>query len=156
MQKTLTLPIKLISVNSMYYGNRRQGKTQEAKDWFYTVFHELGAKQNAESLAELRDLFDCRKHFYSVEIRSTVPKQLFFNKEGSISSRTIDLSNCEKALIDAIFLRKYYGPKHPYECFNLNTDDKYIASLLSKKQPGETWSVEVQISIEDLSQIRRP
>ena len=149
MKREFNLDIKPFSINAMYYGDGRT-KTQAARDWSYQIFHRLSQEAIAKSLAELRSYFETDKHSYQVDFVVTYPKDKFYTKKGSISARTMDLSNWEKPLIDLIFLPKYFDKEPPYGCKNLNIDDKYITKLSSSKGIGETTNILVKICILEM------
>lgn len=144
MKQKISLPIKAMSINSFYYGNKNHGKTAEAREWTEIVCQELSKKENKEKLKLLREHFDHNKHVYKLILQFKTPK--FRTKDGKISVQSLDLSNIEKHLIDILFIPKFYGSGH-YECENLNIDDKYIVALYSSKEHSSDYSVDITIKI---------
>jgi hypothetical protein len=139
MRKKFVLPIKGLSINSTYYGDKRHGFTPEAQNWFSTVLHLLGKSENAAGLKQLRDAFNPLKHAYAFQIKAFIPKNIYYTKEGKLSRRAFDISNFEKALLDVFCLDKYQ--------INLLTDDCVVRSCHSIKLPADDWSIEVTIRI---------
>jgi hypothetical protein len=133
------------SINSLYYGNRKLGKTAEAREWSAQINWQLA--KYAKEFMELRQSFDASKHGFKVTLIFTYMN--FYNKEGKISSKVHDLSNVEKPLIDLLFLKANHG-QAPYKAPNLAVDDKYICDLISSKRPGLQDSIEVCIELQDL------
>lgn len=148
MKAIITLPLKTFSVNQMYYGNR-QIKTVAAKEWSYTVFHELSKKHNQEELLKLREYFDPSKHVYVLNMTAYYPKEILFTKKGYISGRAHDITNWEKPLVDLIFHPKYFDISTPYGCKNLNIDDKFVTDCYSKKRPSldDNYSIKITLRI---------
>lgn len=130
----------------MYYNNRAV-KTTEARQWSCSIFDILAQPANQEKFARLRDFFDKNKHGISIELIAYYPESIFYTKKGTISSRTFDISNWEKPLIDLIFLPKYMDQPVPYGCPNLNADDKYIIDMRSSKKPAESHQIYIKIQI---------
>lgn len=138
---------KPYSINQLYYGNRRHGKTREAQDWSLDVLYQLSQEQNKQILEQLRNSFNAKEHGFSVTLEFGVPEYEYYTKQGTISSKTVDLSNCEKAIIDLIFLPKHYGEFSNGKAPNLNTDDKYIIELSSKKVPAKESYIKALIKL---------
>lgn len=147
VKKVLNLPLKTVSVNSTHFANKSHGLRPEAKEWLYAVFYNLSLPGAKEALADLRAAFDPAVHGYSVDIRVGAPKDVLYNKAGGLSSRMHDLSNIEKPLIDALFLPKFFGTNVPYECENLNVDDKYLVRLSSEKVVASNFYLEITIGL---------
>jgi hypothetical protein len=147
MRKTFNLPIKGLSINSTYYGDRKHGMTAEAKEWFHTVFHVLSKPDNVKALSDLRTAFQPKKHAYFFQIKSTIPKEIYYTKDGKLSRRAFDITNVEKSIVDAFCLEKYAQKPYPYGCQNLQTDDCVVKGVLSVKVPGDAWNIQVTIRI---------
>lgn len=149
MQRTLTLHIEPLSVNSTYYGNRGHGKTASSKQWFCDVFSQLALPSNNLALRDLREFFKSKEHAYCISLIFEMPRSRLYTKTGELSSKVTDLTNIEKSLVDAIFLPKYFGPSVPYECENLNIDDRYLWELHSSKRPSAdgSWHVRIEVRI---------
>lgn len=148
MELKLRLHVAPISVNSMYYGERRHGKRPEAINWSEQVLYSL-RNYETEFLA-INKLFNPKKHSYSITLIMNVPRDIFYTKAGEMSSRVIDLSNFEKPTIDLLMLKKFYGTNYPKQAINLNTDDRYLRKLISEKVPADEWSIDVIIRMEHL------
>lgn len=135
----------------MYCGSRNF-KTSAAVEWTYETFNQLNQDDILAKFEKLRSKFDPIKHAYQVSFLWNYPASKFYTKKGDISSRTMDLSNIEKGLIDLIFLSKYFDKPNPQGCQNLNIDDRYINRLVSEKRASEDGSqfVDVEIKIVDL------
>jgi hypothetical protein len=147
-----------LSINSTY-GTRQGGrfKTNKAQDWTCSVFHLLDTEEYKAQFKQLREHFDPTKHAYKVDLVANYPAQLYFNKQGLVSSKTIDQSNWEKSIIDCFFLPKFFGAQSPAGCDNLNMDDRFITDLSSCKRPSdEGHSLVVTITVVDLLRSQRP
>lgn len=148
MELKLRLHVAPISVNSMYYGDRRNGKTPGALRWSEEVLYSM-RKHEAEFEA-ISALFDPKKHCYTIQLTMNVPRDVFYTKTGEMSSRVIDLSNFEKPTVDLLMLKKFYGRNYPKQAINLNTDDRYLRRLISEKVPSDAWYIDVVIRLEKL------
>lgn len=135
-----------LSINQVYYGNRAHGWTAEAKEWSYKLMYQI-AKHDSQ-IKLIRDLFDPKTH--GLNLTLTFYYKGLQKSAGGISSRTVDLSNCEKTLIDVLFTKKFYGTNVPYTCQNFNIDDKYIIDLYSRKREGKQ-RIEVEVAVVPLS-----
>lgn len=127
MQIEFTLPIKAYSINNYMYASRRV-ITKEARLWSDAVKEQLKA---LPCLVEFKKAYDYTP--ISIYISIYYPKQVFYNKEGLISSKTMDVSNTEKILIDLIFKE------------TLDINDKYITFMESSKHAGEAYMVSFRI-----------
>lgn len=149
MQHKFTLHEKPFSTNSFYTGNGRF-KTTAAKEWSASILFALNNPDILSKLKELREHFNPKKHSYQIEFTFYYPKSIFFNKSGELSHKSFDITNCEKHLQDLLFSSKVFGTNSPYECENLNIDDKFVTDLVSRKRPGVDYKIEVSIGIVDL------
>lgn len=122
-----TLPIKAYSINAYHYATRRV-ITKEARVWSDMVKEHLRA---IPCLAEFKSEYDYTP--ISIYISIHYPKQIFYNKEGLISSKTMDISNTEKILIDLIFKE------------TLDINDKYITYMESSKHAGDSYMISFRI-----------
>jgi Endodeoxyribonuclease RusA len=144
-RKFVLKDLKPLSINSTYHRTHHGVvKTQDARDWTYTIFHILSATENQEKLKELREFFDPSKHVFRVEIKALYPRAKLWRKGGGISAKSIDITNFEKSIVDIFWL-----PRNFQMCSNLNADDKYITEMRSSKVASEddTSSIEVEIEI---------
>lgn len=153
MKKSLTIRnLKPLSINSTYYGTGSGfTKTSHAREWTREVFFQLDQDSNKKAMEELRQHFEPGQHCYAVNLTAFYPESEMFTKKGHISARTHDLSNWEKSIIDCIFLDKYYNQSVPDGCENLQTDDKYIVDLFSRKRPSSDGKYLIAIEIEILA-----
>lgn len=142
MRKTFYIPGKAISINSTYYANKNHGMTVAAKEWFENFYHNLNLPKNQAGLSELRNAFDASVHSFKLSIIYYVPESELYNKQGLLSSKTFDLSNIEKSIVDAFFL-----PKNNDRAPNLNLDDKFLTQLMSRKIKSPTGKAGLRISI---------
>ncbi len=149
---SFSIPVKLVSINNFYYNERRHGLKPEAKEMQYKIFHTIMQPEIQAQFEALRAEFDPTKHVYAVEITQYVPKNVLVNKAGTISAKSIDISNSEKGLVDCLFLSKFYGDNVPYQARNLNTDDRYLVDMRSVKRVSETdkFYVHVYLYLIDL------
>lgn len=121
-----------LSINQVYYGNRAHGWTAEAKEWSYKLMYQIAKHEPQIKL--LRDYFNPKMH--SLELHITIYFEEFTTKSGGISSRTQDIDNVLKPLIDVMFNKKFHGTNVPYSAPNFNIDDKYITDIFAKKRAG--------------------
>jgi hypothetical protein len=110
----------------------------------------MSKQEPQELIKQIRDIFDQQKHCFYVKLVCNIPDVKFFNKEGCISAKTMDLSNWEKPLIDLIFLPKYAEFSPPFGCPNLQADDRFITSLISRKKPTKSAKSSIEVSIKIL------
>ena len=134
----INLPFKAFSVNAMNYRDSRF-KTAEYKAWHEQIKSYI-EENYSKQLNELNQDFNDWQIVYSVRIEVVYPPHLLFNANGGISSKSFDLSNVEKPLIDIIFR---YG---------MAVDDKNIVELTSVKIPGATFAINVIICPLDMSE----
>lgn len=139
--------LKPFSVNDMYYKDGRQ-KTQKYYDWSFSLFSRLQHENIQAGLDPFRTTFDPAKHGFVLRLTAYYPKAYFFNRQGHISARTMDLSNWEKPLIDCLFLPKHHKNEPPYGSPNMNADDRYIMSVSSNKRWADTEHPYLRISIQ--------
>lgn len=139
MRRKFVLPIKGLSINSMFYAEKRFGLNQEARTWVDTVCVLLSRSENAQKMQELREAFDPAKNAYAVQLKYYYPKDIYYTKDGKLSRRALDLTNVEKPLVDVLFLEKYR--------VGLLTDDCVLKSCHSVKLPSDDWKIEITIKI---------
>lgn len=120
----------------------------EAKEWFANVFYGLSNPEIAQMLKELREAFDKRINGFSVRLLWHIPADILYTKAGDLSSRAMDLSNVEKSIIDAIFLPRNFGTNVPYQCENLNIDDRYLRRLFSEKKASVDGQYRLDVTIK--------
>lgn len=149
MKRNFTVPLHSVSINNFYYANKRHGIKAEAREWQSKFFHYLSLEPNKQALADLRSTFNEQINGYIVKLAFGIPKQDFLNKGGTLSSRAIDLTNCEKSVIDVLFLPKHFDTEPPYGCQNLCLDDKYLLEMTSRKYVADKYEINIQIEIVD-------
>lgn len=105
-----------------------------------------------KKLKLLREKFDTKKHCYEIHLKFFYPPTRFYTKTGEISSKTMDITNVEKCLVDLIFQPKYFGKTHPEGADNLNIDDKWLTKMVSEKvaHTEDNYKIEVVIKINNL------
>jgi hypothetical protein len=146
MRETFCLTGKSFSINAMY--GPKKFKTSAARDWEYSVLHQLNSSENLAKFERLRSYFNPNKHVFSVSIIVTYPENKFYARSTQlISSHTHDVSNVEKPLIDLFFLPKYYELGDPYGVKNLNCDDRFITHMVSRKIIGPEHGIVVKVRI---------
>ncbi len=147
-----SIKVKPFSINAATYSDART-KTREYREWQSQVFHQLNNEKDLETFRQIREQFDETKHSFAVEMTAFYPRSVFINKEGTLSSRTVDLSNWEKLLLDLLFDKQYFSKEHPYGVQNINQNDKYVVDLVSRKRPHdhEMFYIQILIRVEDRS-----
>lgn len=138
----LTLPLKGFSINAWTSANKRF-ISAAAKEWVQDVQHALSGPQTQNQLALIRDIFEPKKHSMGIELHYISPHSEFYNKEGTFSAKTFDISNCDKVLIDVLFLERHESANYK----NIGWDDRYISELHSRKSAGLTHRIEIRIWI---------
>lgn len=122
---------KPFSVNKYHYSDKRH-KTKEAKAWenrILTLLHQV------PYLAKWGQRFNENPTEIGMTLVFYYPKEVFHNAQGTISSRTMDLSNVEKPLLDLIL-------------GNIaNVNDKYVTSLISQKSRSPDYAIYVGLKI---------
>ena len=141
----LYLPIKAYSLNNMFYGNRHIKKT-EARNWEIEILHYISSKIDQDAIKAFTALFDPKKHGIVIKLTYYYPKAELITKAGTLSSKSFDLSNVEKPLIDVLMLAKYSDSS----ITNLEIDDKFIVDLESKKRIGNEHSISVNFQLVEL------
>lgn len=140
--------LKPFSVNAAYVRTLNGVRKSDGASQFCSqIFNILSRLDEAAQLAGLREAFNEALHSYEIEMVAYYPRPVFFTKKGTISSKTIDLSNAEKLIIDCLFLPKFHEQSFPNGSLNLNMDDRNLTSLISKKLPADRLVIEVKISI---------
>lgn len=86
-------------------------------------------------LTELADKWRIFGGEFAVHMRTVYPLDTFYNNQGVVSARTMDLSNVEKPLLDRVFLQR------------LKVDDRFVTELHSTKAPGDALYMEIKIQL---------
>lgn len=132
MKHSFTLQIKAFSINAYHYSDKRH-KTAEARAWEEQV---LALLQDEKLLVDMADMWRKSGGTFRVHMTFGYPQHLFYNKAGAVSSKTFDLSNTEKPLLDLIFNR------------TMDVDDKHVVVLHSRKVPGSSYYIDFDIELE--------
>lgn len=124
-----SLPMRAFSVNRMNYRDARF-KTAEFKDWFNELCARLG---EVKELSEMGD--DWRKHGgeFCIWIHVKYPYHIYYNKGGTISAKTFDVSNVEKPIVDALFRE------------TMGVDDRFLVKCISEKSDGALYSIDIKL-----------
>lgn len=129
---TFNLPFKAFSINAAYYKNRFI-KTMEFRDWQTLVLEHLN---DIKLLDDLRLEYERVGGVFAVELTFVYPYPIYYNKQKTISSKTFDLSNVEKPLLDVIF-----GDR-------LGINDKYVVELNSAKRAGACHEIQITLELQ--------
>lgn len=125
------------SINRYHYATKKI-KTMEARAWEATVLECLEAQQ--KPLKAIADEWKAKGGTFKLSITMYYPPHVYINQAGTVSARTFDLSNCEKPLIDLLFLR------------TMDVDDRYIVELYSCKKEGSRTCIKMQLELQTESQ----
>jgi len=150
MIKKFVLNVKPFSINQVHYRDGKR-KTVECREWECTIFNALSAPAILKDMAELKTAFDPVKHAFAVKLTCYYPKEMFITQNGNISAKTMDITNWEKPLIDLIFLDKYDVAAPPLGIKNIQVDDKYIASMQSRKRSHEGAGTRIEVVVRIIS-----
>lgn len=131
MEVSFQLLGKGFSINQAYYAQRKV-KTEACRLWEYSVLTQL---QEIKDLVDLADTHKERGGTFEVHFALNYPHHVFYNKQGLISSKTYDVSNFEKLLLDVIFGQV------------LGINDKLVTKLISEKRVGARHSIDVKIRL---------
>jgi len=113
----------------MYYRDGRV-KKPEFRRWEESVATWMYDSGEGAKLSELGKTFNPLEQNVEVTVELRYPEQRFTNKAGIISSKTMDITNFEKPLVDMLFLERM-SDTHVYP--NFRHDDKFITKLVSTK-----------------------
>lgn len=130
MKQTFNVQIEPFSINRVY-GRDKRWKTAAYKHWEMRLFMQLSSHENQKKFKILREAYELGDTF-TVQMIFYYPA--FYNKQGTISAHTEDLSNVEKINLDCFFLEKYSRQPVPYGCMNLCVDDRFVTTLISSKR----------------------
>jgi len=154
MKRKIVIIEKPMSVNAASSADIRY-KSTAYNEWYPAVCSQLKLKNNQKSLKELREFADPSKHYFIFNMTVYYPEDIFWTKEGQISSRTVDKSNDDKPIVDLIFLPEFNKAKNKRGSNNLKIDDKYICDLHSFKRPtrGKKTMLVIEIEIRDKNEL---
>lgn len=131
------LQTKPFSVNQMSCRDARY-KSAAFKDWYVKTRQLILASPQYPDLLIMAEDFQALKDpRLLMELHVTYPAGMFHNAQGSISSKTMDVSNFEKPLIDLIV----------GDLMHLN--DKHVVKLISTKSPGAELCIDVHIELQE-------
>ncbi len=145
MEISFTLKSRPFSINSMYY--RSGSRTKEARNWGDNILDQVQKLNLSSKFKLFREKYNKKIHGISVTYLFGIKKSRFFNKDGDISIRSMDLTNVEKPLTDLLFAEKYRD-RDGIE--NVAIDDRFICEVRSKKFAADIDSIKVSISIFNL------
>lgn len=128
MTVRFTIPLGAFSINKMQTRDARF-KTAAYKDYATKFLYHLS---NVPELQQLKKAWDGKATFF-VQIVTYYPGHIFYNKQGIISSKTVDCSNFSKPILDLIF-----GD-------TLEINDKFVTKLVEEKRAGSDYSLEITI-----------
>jgi hypothetical protein len=162
MVKITINKFKPVSINSMYYRNRKL--TENARKSRSIILTQL--QSYLDGIETLSSDFNPLKHGFKVSYTFYIPEDIYFTKKGAISNRSQDLDNCLKLLTDCLFNPKYdttwlksrtrrYKPLYNgiTTLHNVGIDDRFISSLSAKKLPTQgDYRVDIEIGLEPLSE----
>jgi len=142
MEAKFSIDAEPQSVNSWTGANKRF-ISAKAKEWIQTITWQCSGPLVQQQLAQIRENFNPKKHSLGISLNFIIPHGKFYNKQGLFSSRTCDVTNVEKSIVDVLFLAKYSGINYKA----IGVDDKYISELHSRKSAGLTHRIEIRIWI---------
>lgn len=125
-----TLDIKPLSINQMYCRDMRY-KSATARAWEAELARLL---RDVPDLTKLGAEWGKRGGTFSIRINFVHPTGVFYTEAGAISSRSTDITNAEKSLVDGIF-------RH------MKVNDKHLQRMLSQKVPGINWQIQVVLKL---------
>lgn len=126
------LPVKAFSVNKMSARDIRF-KTSEYKEWATKVLALLQDMDEFKGLMEIADDFRAKGGEFEVFFTYMYPHHEFYTKNNIISSKTVDMSNGAKPLLDLIF-----GD-------TMDVNDKFVTKLTEAKCAGPRHSIKIII-----------
>lgn len=136
------LNVSPVSVNNMYYNDRRLGYKPDVRKWVRTVQGKLASPDIQQQFQNIMEQYDANVHAFSVE--AIVYFSNFFNKQGKISASVVDCTNFEKPLADLLFLSRYCLPG----AINIGVDDRFIVDFHSAKRPTNSSETYIDITIK--------
>lgn len=125
-----TLLCKPFSVNAYHYRDKRH-KTQEARDWEANLLRLL--EEHSKRLQELAEDYKRMGGCFYIAISAIYPPHIFYNKQRQISSRTLDVTNFEKPIVDVIFGQV------------MGVNDKVVVECLSRKAAGPFYAININL-----------
>jgi hypothetical protein len=107
-----------LSSNKLKPTNRygRYYKSNEKKLFQDLVYEQL--EKYIDEFKAFKRTFNKKDEYIVGDFHYTVPRDKFYNKDGSMKQTRIDLTNCKKALEDCIFRKLGVN-----DCFRLGGDE---------------------------------
>lgn len=130
MTTKFTIPLGAFSINKMQTRDARF-KTVAYKEYATKVLWHLSQVEDLQKMSKEWHLSSNRN--FHIQFVFNYPGYVFYNKQGTISSKTVDLSNCSKPLLDLIFDD------------TMNINDKFVVSLKEEKRASDVYSIEVTL-----------
>lgn len=111
-------------------------KTVAYKDWYSKIKASIQMNGSYKSLLDFAETFKQDNH-QSIEIEIDIyyPNWLFYTSKGTISSKTFDISNTEKILIDLLLVDI------------LQINDKNVTRLISSKHPAKAYGINITLAL---------
>lgn len=141
----INLEASPFSINSAYYlkGNGKV-RTAECRQWGDAVLGQLQSYR--DEMRQFTAEYDRSKEAVTVNILFKIPTNKYYTYEKTISSRSTDLTNVEKLLVDLIFDARFFGRTvNGQKIINLNINDKDIVDLVSSKRPSYKYNIQIII-----------
>lgn len=152
MKCTLLLPTEPLSINKQHCRDKRY-TTSAWKDWAANVLIMLSKPNNQNSIQKLKKAFNPKDHYIKVQMISYYPRDQFWTESNQLSSKTHDVTNIEKPLVDVLFLPKFHGTGTVMKGPNFNIDDKYIKEFNSRQRVGDYHLIELHIELKSLHEL---
>ena len=124
----LNLPMKAFSVNQVSTRDVRF-KTGAYKAWASEFLYRI----SEYDFSELQQAYEKHRGVLSVHIVAIYPEQIYYNSFGKISSKTFDVSNIEKPILDLLFNT------------SLGIDDRNVEWMTSRKCSGSDFALDIRI-----------
>lgn len=131
MVAEFSLQGKAFSINKAYYATRKS-LTAEARMWQSEIAAQL---EELKVLSEFALEFKDRPGPIELRLCFNYPHHLFYNQQGQISSKTYDVDNSCKLIIDMLFS-------------TMGINDKNIVKLVAEKRVGASHSIDVKIILK--------
>lgn len=131
MRIEFTLPTKAFSLNKYRYGHTPH-KTVEARAYEEAV---LGLLEREEGISDIGHQWRLSGGYVHIELVAVYPREVFYNKQGMVSAKTLDVTNFEKILQDLIMNK------------TMLVDDRFVTRLVSSKCPGSQYEIRVVLQL---------
>lgn len=149
MRANFELNIAPFSINAMYSRDKRY-KSALYRQWEMRFISQLRKKTAQAQIQKIREAYRPGDTF---AVKLTYHYHKFYNKQGMITAHVEDLSNTEKITLDLLFLPKYHVLPEPYGAPNVNVDDRFITSLVSRKMQAKDPEDKIVVTIKLISAI---